>query len=174
MNEITQIKNFAPKSQILFEELRNKIEWDERMKARMTASFGVAYNYSQISYPDKPMPEQIEILCDKINVRFGFKPNNCLINFYPNGRSKMGFHSDQIDIIDDKTGIVIISLGETRVLRFRKIEDKNETIDYELATGSLIYMPQEIQKIWQHSIPQSNSENGRMSLTFRKIRNTKI
>lgn len=167
---MTLIKNFLPNSQSLFEILKTNIEWDERMKARLTASFGAAYNYSQITYPDKPMPEQIEILCDKINDRFGFKPNNCLINFYPNGDSTMGFHSDQIDILAENTGVAIISLGDTRILRFRKIENRDETFDYELPSGSLIYMPQEIQKIFQHSIPKSNTANGRMSLTFRKIR----
>lgn len=164
------IENFVENSLALFEKLKTNIKWDERMKARLTASFGVAYNYSQITYPDKPMPEQIEILCDKINAQFGFKPNNCLVNFYPNGDSTMGFHSDQIDILAENTGVAIISLGDTRILRFRKIENHTETFDYELPTGSLIYMPQEIQKIFQHSIPKSNSKHGRMSLTFRKIK----
>ena len=34
----------------LFNDLRSSIVWDNRMKSRKTASFGVSYNYSGISY----------------------------------------------------------------------------------------------------------------------------
>lgn len=171
LNGLTYIEDFVVDSQILFGELRNEIDWDERMKARLTASFGTAYNYSQITYPYREMPPRIGDLCCRIEARLNFAPNNCLINFYPDGRSRMGFHSDQTDILADKTGIAIISLGEIRTLRFRKIGDETEIIDYPLDSGSLIYMPQEIQTTWQHSIPKSKTENPRMSLTFRKIKN---
>lgn len=170
MNGIIYVENFIEDSWSLFEELKTEIEWDERMKARLTASFGTAYNYSDISYPFRKMPSAIEDLCGRINDELKFLPNNCLINYYPNGKSKMGFHADQIDILAKDTGIVIISLGETRMLKFRKTANHSETYEFQLSTGSLIYMSQEIQKIWQHSIPKSETENGRMSLTFRKIK----
>jgi len=35
-------------------------------------------------------------------------------------------------------------LGDTRVLRFRRISDKEDKIDYALPSGSLIYMNQEV------------------------------
>ena len=82
----------------------------------------------------------------------------------------MGFHSDQTDILVENTGIAIISLGETRILRFKNIENNELIKDFELPSGSLIYMTQEVQKLWLHAIPKSNTENGRMSLTFRKIK----
>jgi hypothetical protein len=40
----------------LFDHLLESIEWDERMKARKTASFGDSYDYSQIAYEQAPMP----------------------------------------------------------------------------------------------------------------------
>ena len=79
----------------------------------------------------------------------------------------MGYHSDQTDILVPGTGIAIVSLGETRILRFRNIADSEQTVDYSLTAGSLIYMNQEIQQEWQHAIPKSDTEQGRMSLTFR-------
>lgn len=170
MDGIIYIEKFIAGSLNLFEKLTTEIEWDERMLARLTASFGEAYNYLDISYSFREMPSAIESLCNRINDELKFLPNNCLINYYPNGKSKMGFHSDQIDILEVDTGIVIISLGETRTLKFRKIENHSETFEYKLSTGSLIYMSQKIQKNWQHSIPKSDTENGRMSLTFRKIK----
>ena len=68
------------------------------------------------------------------------------------------------------TGIVIISLGETRTLAFRNIKNHSENFEFQLLSGSLIFMSQKTQEIWQHSIPKSKTENDRMSLTFRKIK----
>lgn len=164
------IKDFCVNSFDLFNYLEKNIEWDERMSARKTASFGVAYNYSQIGYPFQKMLPEIKSICKKINEQIGFEPNNCLVNLYIDGKSKMGYHSDQIDILEGDTGVVIISLGDTRTLRFRRIENKEEKINYKLPSGSLLYMNQEVQKVWQHSIPKSNSKDSRMSLTFRKIK----
>lgn len=167
---IDYIENFIDDSLVLFDKLEKEIEWDERMKARLTASFGAAYNYSQITYPYTEMPPRIGDLCKKIATRHGFEPNNCLVNFYADGRARMGFHSDQTDILAENTGIAIISLGAQRNLKFRKIDDENQTLEYQLKSGSLIYMTQEIQTAWQHSIPRAKSVEARMSLTFRKIK----
>jgi len=170
MKEIIYIEDFIDDSLISFDELKTEIKWDERMKARLTASFGVAYNYSNISYTFQEMLPVIDNLCNQIYAKLNFLPNNCLINYYPNGKSKMGFHSDQIDVLAENTGIVIISLGETRSLKFRNIKNYSETFEFQLLSGSLIYMSQQTQQIWQHSIPNSKTENDRMSLTFRKIK----
>jgi len=140
------------------------------MQSRKTASFGEAYNYSQIEYPYQPFPKEIESVIDLIEVNLGFRPNNCLINYYPNGKSTMGWHSDRTDILEEGTGVAIVSIGDTRILRFRKIEDKENRVDYPLPAGSVIYMRKEVQEVWNHSIPKSDSEKGRMSLTFRKIK----
>lgn len=40
-----------------------------------------------------------------------------------------------------------------------------------MITGiTLIYMTQEVQRDWQHAVRKSDTENGRISLTFRMIR----
>lgn len=167
---ITYIEDFIENSEQLFDHLLANIEWDDRMKARKTASYGIAYNYSQMSYPYKEMLPEIEAICKLVKVEIGFEPNNCLVNLYADGNSRMGYHSDQIDILEEGTGIVIVSLGETRTLSFQRIENKEERIGYELSSGSLIYMNQVIQGIWQHAIPKSNAEKARMSLTLRRMK----
>jgi len=170
MEGIIFIENFLDNPDSLFEYLKNNVNWDERMMARKTASFGVAYNYSQMNYPFQEMPKELTEICIGINETIGFEPNNCLINYYLDGKSKMGFHSDQTDILERNTGIVIVSLGETRTLRFKRINNNEEIIDYPLPAGSLIYMTQELQDEWQHAIPKSDTENGRMSLTLRRVK----
>lgn len=167
---ITYIENFIINPETLFEHLKQNVVWDESMRARKTASFGVAYNYSQIHYPFVVMPTNLTAICSAIEKPLGFIPNNCLINYYLDGKSTMGYHSDQTDILAEDTGVAIVSLGETRILRFRSIANKGEIVDFQLPAGSLIYMTQEVQHSWQHTIPKSDTENSRMSLTFRMIK----
>lgn len=165
---MTLIPNFI-NTGVMFDYFKNNVNWDESMKARKTASFGVAYNYSQIKYTRKKFDTTLSFLINRIEDVLKFKPNNCLINYYLDGKSKMGYHSDQIDILYEGTGVAIISLGETRIIRFRRIDDKSITKDFELKDGSLFYMTQEVQKTWNHCIPKSSTEESRMSLTFRHI-----
>lgn len=169
MNGITFLENFIEKPTEFFEHLRTNVKWDERMSARKTASYGMAYNYSQISYPFQEFTPQLNEIIELIDKALGFKPNNCLINYYLDGKSRMGFHSDQTDILFKDTGVGIISVGETRILRFRNIENPELKKDFQLPSGSFLYMTNEVQDEWQHAIPKSNTENGRMSLTFRKM-----
>jgi len=170
MKGITFIEDFIDNPIELFEILKSSVEWDERMSARKTASFGKAYNYSQISYPFQNFTSELKSITDLVEKALNFAPNNCLINYYLDGKSKMGFHSDQTDILCEETGVAIVSIGETRTLRFRNIDNKELISDYDLPPGSLIYMRNEIQDKWQHAIPKSNTEKGRMSLTFRKMK----
>ncbi len=170
MNGITYIESFIDNPSDLFQRLKDSTEWDNRMTARKTASFGKAYNYSQISYPDQEFTNELKGIIQLIDKTLHFEPNNCLINYYSDGKSSMGFHSDQTDILIQGTGVAIVSVGETRTLRFRNIKNREFKKDYKLISGSLIYMTNELQSQWQHAIPKSDTNKGRMSLTFRKIK----
>ena len=169
MEGIIHIEHFIDHPAGLFDILSTTVRWDERMTARKTASFGKAYNYSQMAYPYQVFLPELSLIIKQLEPVIGFEPNNCLINYYQDGKSKMGYHSDQTDILEKGTGIAIISVGETRNLKFRNIADQSVFIEYELTPGSLIYMTQEIQTLWQHAIPKSDTNNGRISFTFREI-----
>lgn len=169
MDSLIYIGSFVKEHQALYEKLMACILWDERMMSRKTASFGKAYNYSQIHYESRPFLEDLTPILSLIHSTIGFHPNNCLINYYPDGASRMGWHSDQIDILVPNTGIAILSLGAERILKFRNISNPNITQDYALASGSLIYMSQDIQNEWQHAIPKASTQNSRLSLTFREL-----
>lgn len=170
MEGVIFIEDFIDNHLALFDYFKNHVKWDERMSARKTASYGKAYNYSQIEYPFQEFIPELTQIIELINKKVNFKPNNCLINYYLDGKSKMGFHSDQTDILYENTGVGIVSLGEKRILRFRNIENREITKDFELPSGSFFYMTNAVQDKWQHAIPKSDTENGRMSLTFRKIK----
>ena len=162
------IDNFIDNDSFLFDTLRDTADWDRRMSSRLTTSFGVSYDYSGISYPNILIPNYLNDLVVRINDVIGFTPNNCLVNYYLDGRSKMGYHSDRTDILSPGTGVVIISLGSTRTLRFRNINDRS-IVDFNLRSGSLFYMTSDVQDLWMHSIPSSDVDGGRMSLTFRNL-----
>lgn len=152
-------------------KIKSNIIWDDSIVSRKTASFGVPYNYSNIEYETNEIPEFLDGLAQIVKNNNGFKPNNCLINFYYENNSKMGFHSDQIDILYERTGIAIFSLGSTRILRFKNKSNRDIVFDILLENNSYFYMSQEIQKEWLHAIlPDKNeSLSERISLTFRKI-----
>lgn len=169
MDGITYIENFIDHPAALFDYLSANVSWDERMSARKTASYGKAYNYSQMAYPYQDFLPELQTIIDQLKPVIGFEANNCLINYYADGSSKMGYHSDQTDILEPGTGIAIISVGATRTLRFRNINEPEIFRSYELTAGSLVYMSQEIQTQWQHAIPKSKTDQGRMSLTFRQM-----
>lgn len=170
MEGITHINNFISEPEGLYHTLLHTISWDESMLARKTVSFGKAYNYSQMSYPDTPFLPALDMLLAPLETVIGFKPNNCLVNYYPDGASKMGYHADRTDNLETGTGIAIVSLGTTRLLKFKHINDAALFLDYELIPGSLIYMTQEIQQHWLHAIPKTDTTEGRISMTFRSIR----
>ncbi|MBO9659948.1 MAG: alpha-ketoglutarate-dependent dioxygenase AlkB, partial [Chitinophagaceae bacterium] len=108
---ITFIEHFLGQPAHLFSYLETNAAWDTSMAARKTASYGVAYNYSQITYPYQEMLSPIKNVAAAIESTLGFLPNNCLINYYLDGKSKMGFDSGQTDILAENTGVAIVSLG---------------------------------------------------------------
>lgn len=163
------VDDFLKNASELFDYLLRSIVWDERMKARQTASFGLSYDYSQISYAEVALPPELDAICEDINVKLGFKPNNCLANFYTDGSSSMGFHSDSSKALAGGTGVAIVSLGSVRSIVYRpRTGDKSE-FDYPLKNGSLLYMSQEMQSDWLHAIPKAENCGARISLTFRQI-----
>ena len=163
------IEDFLAKSYHLFHTLKDNVEWDERMRARKTASFGVSYDYSGITYTQTEMLPDLVPICEKINEEFGFYPNNCLMNFYVDGNSSLGFHSDSSEELKDGTGVSIISLGAERDIHYKNKADKSLIVPYKLKSGALLYMGKDVQEEWLHAIPKDESAGARISLTFREI-----
>jgi alkylated DNA repair dioxygenase AlkB len=162
-------ERFALGADALFPRLVAETKWDHRMRARMTASFGRPYNYSGITYSETPMPPDLQRVCEAICDRVGFLPNNCLVNYYPDGTATMGFHHDSITDLEPATGVAIVSLGAARTLTFRRRDDRSISIGYVLSHGSLLYMPPEVQLEWEHGVRGEPGAAERISLTFRRL-----
>jgi alkylated DNA repair dioxygenase AlkB len=162
-------EGFVKDPDVLFAELMKTVEWDERMKARKTASYGVSYDYSGITYPQTEMLGSLAPICELIEKELGYRPNNCLLNYYPDGEASMGYHSDSSEELKEGTGVAIISLGSVRTISYRSKLDKEVKYKYPLKNGALLYMSKEIQDEWMHSIPKEKNVGERISLTFRCI-----
>ena len=161
---------FLPDAGSLFASLANSMIWDTRIRARKVASCGVPYNYSGIVWPESPMPPELLPVLERVAAKVGFVPNNCLLNFYPDGRSTMGFHRDSVEELVPSTGIAVVSLGAEREIAFRSEADKSRVIRRLLTSGSLLYMTPDLQTDWKHAIEATDaSVGGRISLTFRRL-----
>lgn len=167
--EIRYLPDFVADPEPLFRKVQSETIWDERMAARRTASFGVAYNYSGIFYPDVPMPEVIGRLAIDIARAVAHPINNCLANLYRDGGSTMGFHSDSTAELAPESTVAVLSLGHARTLTFRRKDDRKRRLEYLLAPGSLLIMMPSVQSEWQHALLKAVDAGPRISLTFRHI-----
>ena len=159
---------FWPTPDVLFERLRSEVAWESEMAARQTASFGVPYNYAQMVYPAAPMHPLLVPVAERLEARLGIRFNNCLLNFYPNERSKMGFHSDDTTELREGTGVAIVSVGHARDITFRRRDEPEVRWAVTLGPGSLLYMENAVQAEWVHAIKRVKRPLGpRISLTWR-------
>lgn len=163
------LPEFIDDTSSLFSELKAKIQWDRRMASRNTASFGVPYNYSQISYPSASIPDWLLPVLTQVAEVIGWMPNNALLNYYEDGSHSMGFHSDDVMFLTPNTGVAIVSVGSPRLMRFRNIKNSDIRTDLILAPGSLLHLSNELQQMWQHAIPKQTDVGARISITLRRI-----
>lgn len=161
---------FYSDHEVLFKLLVTSIEWDDRMSARRTASFGRPYNYSQIDYPETPIPLELQTLLAMLDKRLHIKFNNCLLNYYETGDNTMGFHSDETTGLVSGTGVAIVSLGSTRDITYRSKTQPEIQQSFPLKPGSLLYMDDVVQENWMHAIKRQRDAGPRISLTWRAFR----
>ena len=83
----------------------------------------------------------------------------------------MGWHSDDEWEMGLNPVIASISLGGSRMMKFRYRSDSEvSNFALELSTGSLLIMAGTTQKFWQHEIPKTKKSVGeRLNLTFRFV-----
>jgi alkylated DNA repair dioxygenase AlkB len=161
------IDDFLSDQMMLFNTLRETIPWEGSMAARRTASFGVPYNYAQMRYPAVPMHPALKPVVIKLKQTLNVEFNNCLLNFYETGRSKMGFHADDTTELQPGTGVAIVSVGYPRKLTYRSKKNPEVQHAFLLPPGSVLYMGSEVQDNWVHAIKRQKGVGPRISLTWR-------
>jgi alkylated DNA repair dioxygenase AlkB len=165
---VRYIARAIPDPDAAFARLVVDIPWLDTMRARRTASFGRAYNYSGQVYPSAPMPELIQSIAGIAGTLAGHSFDNCLANFYESGENTMGFHADSYDELAPDSLIAIASFGAARPLVFRSREHAHLQ-SYGMEPGSMLLMDRMTQDKWQHALPRSPGAGSRISLTFRRF-----
>ncbi len=105
----------------------------------------------------------------KNNININVNINSCLVNKYKNGQKFIKFHQDSSKAFGKNHYIILYSIGEQRTMRFRNINDINDTFDLVLESNSLVIIYPEININYEHSIIKDNSKNTRYSFTFREF-----
>ncbi|MYB34229.1 MAG: alpha-ketoglutarate-dependent dioxygenase AlkB [Gammaproteobacteria bacterium] len=168
---IREIEDFLENPDGWFERFATGLAWNRRMRSRHTFTFGHVYDPGHGLRFIRNMPGYLEPLLEKMHRVFGFFPNNCLANYYPDGTHYIGFHSDQGEEMKSGAGVAIVSLGAVRTMVIRRIDNPDNKFFYPLKPGSVIYMKDEIQKTWEHGIPKQAGKGPRISLSFRHLVN---
>ena len=110
--------------------------------------------------------DTMQSLVNSINIDMIPKIDSCLINKYPTGKHFIAPHRDSPDSFGLNPTIVILSLGETRTLKF---ENNKEEFSFDLESGSIFIMSGNSQTDYLHSLEKSETMNCRYSLTFREF-----
>jgi len=161
---------FPANGRDLLERLAAEVGWDDHIRARRVASVGAPYNYSGTVWPETPAPALLIPFLRAVVRAVGYEPNNCQANYYPDGGSTMGYHSDSVAELEPATGISIVSLGAPRAISFRRAADRSEAHELVLDDGSLLHMTTAMQAAWRHAVLRAEGlAAGRISLTIRRI-----
>jgi alkylated DNA repair dioxygenase AlkB len=134
---------------------------------RLTAWWGPAYQYANVSWPSRPLDGKVGVLTDRVMQLTGAEYNGVLVNGYRDGQDSMGWHRDNEPEID-KTSIASLSLGATRTFKIRDRRSK-QVFDVELSHGDLMVM-EHLQDVHEHSVPKRMKVSApRMNFTFRRL-----
>ena len=138
-------------------------------KTCFLGSEGIIYSYSGINNVAVGWPDWFLPILSSVSNTCEQDFNGCLLNLYRNGSDYISWHSDNENIINSKTSIASLSLGETREFLLKNSSTK-EIHRYDLANGDLLIMHPLCQKEWKHSLPKRiKKSNYRINLTFRSF-----
>ena len=161
---------------LTIDEILHSITFDNSFhhSSRKTAYYGdYDYAYSTTLHVKKSImePSFLHSCIHTINQVFPTaEVNSVLINYYPNGKSVIPFHSDNEHSICQNSFIFTYSIGQTRTMLFRDHTTKNLLCKTRLSHNSLIIFSKLSQSHFEHSIAADNTVDPRLSLTFRKLK----
>ena len=136
---------------------------------RLIAMYGpVAYRYSGIEHPPRPMPARVLRIRDHVQAVTGQRFNAVLLNLYRDGRDSVSWHRDADYEAGAHADIASLSFGAVRCLQMRDGAGASARIDLE--PGSLLLMRAAALKRWSHCVPKMARPVGpRVNLTFRDL-----
>jgi alkylated DNA repair dioxygenase AlkB len=181
-DDVLYVPNFIVDPAPWMEALHRELAWDREAIVmfgrsvevpRLTTWYGddgVEYRYSNVTHRARRWPLRLVELRDRLHVAFGVRFNFVLANLYRGGGDSIGWHADDERALGAHPVIASISLGATRVLKFRARDDSRRRVSVQLEAGSLLLMWGRSQRLWQHALPKVRADIGpRINLTFRCV-----
>ncbi|MGB1100606.1 MAG: alpha-ketoglutarate-dependent dioxygenase AlkB family protein, partial [Flavobacteriales bacterium] len=114
---------------------------------RLTAWWGPAYQYANVTWPQRPMSEEVQTLKARVEALAAFAYNGVLVNGYRDGQDSMGWHRDNEPEID-QASIASLSLGTSRTFKVRDRRTK-AVVNIDLHHGDLLVM-EHLQEVHEH------------------------
>ncbi|HEY9032557.1 MAG TPA: alpha-ketoglutarate-dependent dioxygenase AlkB [Pseudomonadales bacterium] len=135
---------------------------------RLQAWYGEhAYRYSGIDMAAASAPPLLEQIRQQVEQLTGRHFNAVLANLYRNGNDSVGWHSDDEPELGPAPVIASLSLGALRRFSLRPAGG-GQSLQLELAHGSLLLMTAGVQADWQHALLKAPAiKRPRINLTFR-------
>lgn len=181
--ELYLLKQFYPLTVAdgLFQQLLNELAWQEEsiflfgrwLKVpRLMCWYGdpnAYYQYSHVVHPPLPWTETLKKIQQDLEQARGYSFNSVLGNLYRDGNDSMGCHADDEKELGQNPLIASLSLGDSRLLKF-KHQRHGIKLDVSLEHGDLLIMAGTLQHHWQHQLPKTRQpKSARINLTFRTI-----
>ena len=141
---------------------------------------GLSYHYSGSTHDELPWTPTLAMIREEIQHVLGVPFNACLCNQYQDGQVGMGWHADKEHELGDAPNIASVSLGATRLFRFRKRAPWREakeykTWNYDLADGDLLLMRGNTQRYFEHELAvRPKVSQPRLNLTFRFVLGSRV
>lgn len=161
----------------VFNELLS-LDWEKRPDAPRREywcnDFGQPYTYGrgrgQRTYQARPIPKRVH------SARMGMAAygmgyfEGCFLNLYEDDRQALGWHADDDPGIDHTRPIVVITLGQPRVIQFKRQDGTGDVAGVLLGHGSIFTMLPGMQQTHFHRIPKASFRaDARISMTFRGL-----
>ena len=128
------------------------------------------YIYSGQIMPSQSCGSTLAQLIMIVNQMFGSNFNAILVNQYNSGEDTIGKHSDDERNLSGHHGVVAISYGAERLLRFRDKRQNGKIVhDHNMIHGECVQMfGDSFQQKFTHEVPvQKKVKGARISFTFR-------
>ncbi len=137
------------------------------------AGYRYQSHHPETGEPWPELPDEFLALWNDLTA-WPVPPQCCLVNFYRDGKARMGLHRDE-DEEDRKAPVLSISLGDTAVFRMGGLERRGPTQSVKLNSGDAMILENEARHAY-HGIDRiltgSSSllrDGGRLNLTFRRV-----
>lgn len=160
---------------------RNKTYSNGTVKPRPRLTYGcgdlhlVDTEYPKSGFFLKEFPKEIEDLRDELylfirqQLDYVIYTDSCMINGYINNKDYIYPHSDN-EALGEHKPVLTFSVGETRKIQFKWIDNRSKKITIDLNNGDLLLMYGQTNTKLTHTILKEIKEVGvRYSYTFRII-----